>query len=101
MKQQLRSIDVLARVGGDEFVVLVPAVHGRADVEEIALRLERCFDDPFPTDEYVLHGSASVGIAVYPEDAFTKDGLLNTADTVMYKAKNGKKQIADLLADQQ
>ena len=101
MKQQLRSIDVLARVGGDEFAVLVPAVHGRADVQEIALRLERCFDEPFSEDEYVLHGSVSVGIAVYPEDAFTKDGLLNAADAAMYKAKNDKRQIAELLAGQQ
>jgi diguanylate cyclase (GGDEF)-like protein len=103
MKQQLRSIDVLARVGGDEFAVLVPAVHGRGDVEEIALRLERCFNVPFPVGEHVLHGSASVGIAVYPEDAVTKADFLNFADTAMYKAKNDKdqikKQIADLVAD--
>jgi diguanylate cyclase (GGDEF)-like protein len=101
MKQQLRSIDVLARVGGDEFAVLVPAVYGRADVQEIALRLERCFDEPFSEDEYVLHGSVSVGIAVYPEDAFTKDGVLNAADAAMYKAKNDKRPIAELLAGQQ
>jgi diguanylate cyclase (GGDEF)-like protein len=101
MKQQLRSVDVLARVGGDEFAVLVPAMHGRVDIEEIALRLERCFDDPFFINEHILHGSASVGIAVYPEDAFTKEGLLKAADAAMYRAKNDKKQIANLLADGQ
>ena len=101
MKQQLRSVDVLARVGGDEFAVLVPAVHCRAVVEEIARRLERCFDDPFPVGEYVLLGSASVGTAVYPEDAPTKAGLLNAADAAMYKVKNGKRKIGGTLADQQ
>ena len=53
MKRQLRTADLLARVGGDEFVVLVPMVHSRADVEEIASRLESCFDAPFQAEGYV------------------------------------------------
>jgi predicted signal transduction protein with EAL and GGDEF domain len=57
----------------------------------------RSFDDPFRVDGRTLHGAASVGIAVYPEDALTKDGLLNAADTDMYKAKNAKKHIVHLL----
>jgi predicted signal transduction protein with EAL and GGDEF domain len=70
-------------------------------VEEIALRLERCFDDPFSAEEYVLRGSASVGIAVFPEDALSKDGLLNAADASMYKTKKTKKQIAHMLEAEQ
>jgi diguanylate cyclase (GGDEF)-like protein len=91
MKRQLRPADVLARLGGDEFAVLVPQVRNRAEVEEIALRLERCFDDPFAADAYLLHGSASVGIALYPENAATKDGLLSFADAAMYAAKHHRK----------
>jgi diguanylate cyclase (GGDEF)-like protein len=83
---------MLARLGGDEFAVLLPLVHNRAEVEEIALRLERCFDGPFAVEGFVLHGSASVGIALYPQDAVTKDGLLSAADAAMYQAKNTKKQ---------
>jgi diguanylate cyclase (GGDEF)-like protein len=90
MKHQLRTADLLARVGGDEFVVLVPMVHSRADVEEIASRLESCFDAPFETEGYVLNGSASVGIAVYPNDGSTKDSLLSAADAAMYVAKHVK-----------
>ena len=101
MKRQLRAHDSLARLGGDEFAVLVPIVRSRADVQEIALRLERSFDAPFPVDGVIIHPAASVGIALYPEDAITKDGLLNAADAAMYKAKNAKRQIADILADQQ
>jgi diguanylate cyclase (GGDEF)-like protein len=89
---------LLARLGGDEFAVLVPEVRKRADVEEIALRIERSFDEPVAVAEYVLHASASVGIAIYPEDSLTKDGLLNAADSAMYKTKNTKKQIARMLA---
>jgi diguanylate cyclase (GGDEF)-like protein len=97
MKRQLRPQDTLARLGGDEFAVLVPLVHSRADVQEIALRLERCFDEPYPVEGSILHPAASVGIALYPEDATTKDGLLNVADAAMYKAKNTKRQIAEML----
>ena len=88
MKHQLRSVDMLARLGGDEFAVLLPQVRNRAKVEEIAHRLERCFDEPFAVGEHNLNGSASVGIALYPEDGANKDELLNTADAAMYLAKN-------------
>jgi diguanylate cyclase (GGDEF)-like protein len=87
MKRQLRPGDVLARLGGDEFAVLVREVHNRADVEEIAARLEACFHEPFIGDEYTLHGSASLGIALYPEDADSADSLLRSADAAMYVAK--------------
>jgi len=87
MKRQLRSVDTLARLGGDEFAALVPTARSRAEVEEIAHRLERSFDDEFRIDGYTVQGSASVGIAIYPEDGTTKDALLNTADAAMYKEK--------------
>jgi diguanylate cyclase (GGDEF)-like protein len=87
MKHQLRNVDMLARLGGDEFAVLLPQVRNRARVEEIAQRLERSFEEPFAIGGQVVHGSASVGIALYPEDGATKDDLLNTADAAMYLAK--------------
>lgn len=90
MTRQLRSHDLLARLGGDEFAALVSVVPSRTGVEEIALRLERCFDDPFAVEGYVLHGAASVGIAVYPEDGTTRDSLLSAADAAMYVAKHTK-----------
>lgn len=95
MKRQLRSVDTLARLGGDEFAALLPEVRSRSDVEEIALRLEQCFDEPFSVENITLHGSASVGIALYPQDATTKDLLLNTADTAMYVAKNRKRHLQE------
>jgi diguanylate cyclase (GGDEF)-like protein len=91
MKHQLRPGDLLARIGGDEFAVLIPNIHGRSDVEEIARRLERCFEVPFDVHECMLHGSASIGLALYPEDAATVDALLSAADMAMYAIKNAGK----------
>ena len=88
MKHQLRASDTLARLGGDEFAVLVPDVHTREGVEEIASRLEACFDKPILAEGYELRGSASVGIALYPEDGDSIDGLLSAADSAMYARKH-------------
>jgi diguanylate cyclase (GGDEF)-like protein len=97
MKRQLRSQDILARLGGDEFAALVPVVRTREEVAEIALRLERSFDEQFAIEGHVLRGAASVGFALYPEDGLTKDDLLKASDIAMYEAKNAKKRIEQLL----
>jgi diguanylate cyclase (GGDEF)-like protein len=98
MKRQLRSGDTLARLGGDEFAALVPVVRSRADAEEIALRLERCFDAPFSVEGYVLRGSASVGIAIYPENGATADKLLSAADAAMCTMKLAKRRAVENLS---
>jgi len=92
MKLQLRGDDVLARIGGDEFIALVPILRSHADAEEIAQRLEHCFDEPFELDGYTILGSASVGLAVYPEDGTTKEGLQRSADAAMYAHKETRKR---------
>ena len=95
MKRQLRGGDMLARLGGDEFAAVMPAVGSRAQAEEIAHRLERCLDEAFYVEGYVLRGSASVGIALYPEDGTTKDSLLSAADAAMYVAKHTRPNHAE------
>jgi diguanylate cyclase (GGDEF)-like protein len=92
MKRQLRAVDVLARLGGDEFAALIPGIHSGTDVKEVAVRLERCFDEPFAVEGCVLHGSASVGIAIYPEDGTSKDSMLTAADADMYVGKQTRGQ---------
>jgi diguanylate cyclase (GGDEF)-like protein len=101
MKRQLRPHDKLARLGGDEFAALVSVVRSRADVEDIARRLERCFDNPFILEGYTLHGGASVGIALFPEDATTVDALLSAADAAMYVGKYGKRYNEEMVASRQ
>lgn len=85
--QQLRPQDVLARIGGDEFAVLVADVKSRDEVNEIALRLERCFAMPVRLDGAEIEAAASVGYAMYPEDATTGPELLECADAGMYREK--------------
>lgn len=90
MKRQVRPGDMLARLGGDEFAVLVRDVRERGKAEEIARRLNHCFEQLFSIEDNLIRGSASIGYALYPTDATTKDGLLNVADAAMYKAKHSR-----------
>lgn len=98
MKRQLRAVDILGRLGGDEFVALIPQVRSRADVEEIASRLEHCFDAPFVLEEMVLDGATSVGVSVYPEDATSRECLLSAADAAMYANKFNKPRVHGIAA---
>jgi diguanylate cyclase (GGDEF)-like protein len=96
MKRQLRSHDMLARLGGDEFAVLVSVIRNRAAAEEVAHRLEHCFDEPFSVEGYTLNGSASVGLAIYPDDGSTRDSLLSSSDAAMYVSKHTKQSTSNL-----
>ena len=98
MKRQLRNVDMLARQGGDEFTAFIPRVRGRTDVEDVTERLKRCFDDPFFLEGSSFQGSASFGIAMYPEDGERMDCLLNTADAAMYVAKHIQRETDGELA---
>jgi diguanylate cyclase (GGDEF)-like protein len=84
---KLRGMDTLARVGGDEFIALIPTARSRAEVEEIGQRLLRSFERPFLIEGHVVQGSASIGIAIYPEDGLTKEELKRVADAAMYAHK--------------
>lgn len=90
LKHQLRPGDLLARLGGDEFAALIPSVGSRPDLDDIARRLEHCFDEPFTVRGYSLSGSASVGSAIYPEHGTTVESMLDAADAAMYMAKSLK-----------
>ncbi len=78
---------VLARWGGDEFVVIVPAARDDAAVASLAMRLVHAAGEPFAVDDLELAVTASVGIAMYPRDGDDAGILIRNADTAMYKAK--------------
>jgi diguanylate cyclase (GGDEF)-like protein len=87
LTERLRSRDTLARVGGDEFIALIPRVRDRNEAQEIAHRLQGCFDSPFRIDDLTLCGSASIGVALYPSDGKDADQLKRFADAAMYASK--------------
>jgi diguanylate cyclase (GGDEF)-like protein len=86
LRGALRPADLLARVGGDEFVALIlDAAEDEAMV--VAERLSACLNEPFAVDTVAARIGASVGIALAPSHARDGDGLLRCADTAMYRAK--------------
>ena len=83
----LRATDVVARFGGDEFMVLMTGVGHIADVEEVAQKLLLAVQAPVDVDGRPLTVTPSIGIAMYPGDGGSPDDLIRHADTAMYLAK--------------
>ncbi|QNB47870.1 EAL domain-containing protein [Thermanaerosceptrum fracticalcis] len=81
---------LLARYGGDEFVMLVCDVHSRAELYNIAKEILQSFDSACYIDGHEFYLSASIGIALYPFDGRDSDNLIKNADIAMYKAKEDK-----------
>ncbi|MBV9254671.1 MAG: EAL domain-containing protein [Actinobacteria bacterium] len=84
---------VVARLGGDEFAVMIPEVFDAKGAVGIANRLVAALTDPFDVQELKLHVDASVGIALYPQDADDADTLLQRADVAMYVAKDERSRV--------
>ena len=82
----VRENDTVARIGGDEFVVLI-SCHNRDEIDVVAQKIMMCFMNPFLLEDKKMTISGSIGIAVYPDDADTDSTLLSYADMAMYAAK--------------
>jgi diguanylate cyclase (GGDEF)-like protein/PAS domain S-box-containing protein len=92
IRRLLRESDTVARIGGDEFTVILPKIAGREDAAEVATKivdaLGGLFRLPGPADSArEVRVGCSVGIAIFPADAESPDGLVVAADAAMYEAK--------------
>lgn len=83
----LREADVVARFGGDEFVLLLENLSSANDAAVLAERVLACCAEPFMIAGRELHVTASVGVSVYPDNGGDAEALLKNADTAMYRAK--------------
>lgn len=83
----LRAGDLVARLGGDEFAVLVQDVQHASDLGVLANNIVQALTIPFNIANQELYVTASIGIAVYPQDTTNEDDLLRYADVAMYAAK--------------
>ncbi len=81
-----RAEDTVARIGGDEFVILA-RIGSEEDVDELAARLVSDLSQPYEVMGRRVHASASVGVAIYPEQGESLDTLMSHADAAMYAAK--------------
>lgn len=85
--QVLRDSDLLARNGGDEFVVLLPKIDSLTAAEHVAEKICAVLATPFQLEDQVGNIAGSLGISIFPEDGNTTEQLVNCADERMYRAK--------------
>jgi len=91
IEKSTRKSDTIARLGGDEFTVIIEDLKDNENVTHLAESIIENISQPFMLSSKEIAPSASVGICFYPDDATSKDELLQFADTAMYRAKNNGK----------
>ena len=85
--KQLRVVDTICRIGGDEFVVVLPEIKRASDAANVAAKILETVAQPFMVEERELHITPSIGISVFPDDGRDAESLIRNADAAMYHAK--------------
>lgn len=87
----LRKTDTVARLSGDEFMVVIHELEDRQQATNLATKILYLFEKPFQIDKHLIHTTTSIGLAMYPDDASNAETLLKSADMALYKVKgNGR-----------
>ena len=84
----LRAEDTVARMGGDEFIILLPSLQAPQDAVRVAQKINALFDAPVRVDAHEIPVSASVGIGLFPTDGRDAESLMRCADASMYQSKH-------------
>lgn len=85
--QNVRESDTVARMGGDEFTVILPKIHNKKSASIVAQKILHSLSEPYVIDKDVYHLSASIGISIYSKDEEDTDSLIKKADIAMYRSK--------------
>lgn len=94
MQGCVRQSDTVARIGGDEFVVLLPSLKQDQDAPEVAEKIRHSLNLPFEFSGHILNISSSIGVAIYPAHGDNEKELVKNADIAMYYAKeNGRNNV--------
>ncbi len=99
LTHSVRPGDLVARLGGDEFAVLLPSVREVGAAREVAARLRAALSEPIRMESMSFEIEASVGIALYPDDATGFEQLMQHADVAMYLAKERRSGVERYVAD--
>lgn len=95
LKASCRKSDTVARIGGDEFVVIIDQVESRQSCRAVADKVTQAMSKPIDLKVKQVSITLSIGVAMYPDDATESDQLIALADKAMYKAKmSGKDQVS-------
>ncbi len=90
LRNCVRETDFIARLGGDEFTVILENIKNKDAIANVAQTICNSLNEPFVFLDKKMFTSASIGIAIYPEDANDLNALLKNADLAMFKAKTNK-----------
>jgi diguanylate cyclase (GGDEF)-like protein len=96
MQAELRGTDTVARIGGDEFVLLIPDVNVPKDAFNVADKLRHAISAPIPTSVKEMRITCSIGIALYPQQASNEIELYRNADLALYRVKAGGRDAVQL-----
>lgn len=90
LKNCFEEVDLIARFGGDEFIVLIPEVENKEELSLMGEKVLDIFNDPFKVNDNIMHLSVSIGISIYPDHGYDVPSLIQSSEIAMYKVKELK-----------